>query len=168
MNAGLPAAQEEVIALAPLTVRRTVRWSECDPAGVVYAGKYPDYMINAMDQFRTHVAKTPLGRGPRRAYDTPGKALSMVFLSPLWPGDVFDMAVFLDGVGGTTVHMTIAATRADNGAPVFAGRLSSIRVDAADRMRAVPVTPEERAQLEDYTARCGPAPEMLRQVAFAH
>ena len=161
----LPPPHEAVIALAPFTVRRTVRWSECDPAGVVYAGKFPDYMANAVHQFRHHVMKAPVGPGPGRTYDTPGKALNIVFLGPLWPEDVFDMAVHLGSVGARTVHFHVMATRADNGAPVFAGRLSSIYVAPDDRLRTVPVPDEIRAMLTGYQSACGPAPGALDQVA---
>lgn len=153
--------------MAPLTVRRTVRWSECDPAGVVYAGKFPDYMLNAVSQFRTHIAKTPIGRSPDRDYDTPGKGLEMVFMSPLWPGDVFDMAVHFGGAGRSTIHMLVAATRADNGRAVFVGRVTSIHVDANDRMRAVVIADDVRRSLQDYAESSGPPPEILNQVAFA-
>ena len=164
--AELPPPHEAVIAMAPFTVRRTVRWSECDPAGVVYAGKFPDYMANTVHQFRSHVLKAPVGPGPGRTYDTPGKALSMVFMGPLWPDDIFDMAVFLGGIGGSTLHFHVMATRADTGTPVFAGRISSIHVAADNRLRTVNVPEDIRAKLEDYRSRCGPAPEALDQVAL--
>ena len=167
MNQALPQPQESVLALAPLTVRRTVRWSECDPAGVVYAGKFPDYMINTVSQFRTHVAGVLVGPNPDQDYHTPGKGLEMAFISPLWPNDVFDMAVHFYGAGRSTVHLLVAATRADDGRPVFAGRVTSIHVDARDRMRAVPVTDAMRRLYHDYAKRCGPMPDFLNQVAFA-
>ncbi len=41
------AGPEYVTGYAPFTVRRTARWHECDPAGVVYAGNFTDYLLSA-------------------------------------------------------------------------------------------------------------------------
>jgi acyl-CoA thioesterase FadM len=143
-----------------------VKWSECDPAGVVFAGRFPEYMANASHLFRDHVLNAPLCPDRGRGYDAPGKAMNVVFLGPLWPRDVFEMSLYLGGVGKHTTHMLIMARRHDNGAPVFAGRLSSIYVDPADRMRTVPVPNEVRERLENYQAAAGPAPLELEQVAL--
>lgn len=159
-------ATEAIVSLAPFTVSRTVRWSECDPAGVVYAGKFPDYMVNAGHLFRDYVLHAPVGPAPRKRYDTPGKAMNIVFMGPLWPRDVFQMAVYVGGVGKHTTHMLVMATRADNGAPVFAGRISSIYVDPNDRLKSVEVPGEIRTRLEEYRDTAGPVPEALAQVAL--
>jgi len=167
MTAPLPEPQEQVLSLAPLTVRRRVRWSECDPAGVVYAGKFPDYMITAVGQLRAHVLNAPLAQAGVPSFNTPGKALSMVFLSPLWPDDVFDMSVYLGGIGRSTVHFLVAATRADTGLPVFAGRLSSIYVEPGNRLKVTPVPEPHRATLDAYAGQCPAHPDFLNHLDFA-
>lgn len=40
---------EYVIRTMPFVVRRTVKWSECDPAGVVYTGSFAEYVLSAAD-----------------------------------------------------------------------------------------------------------------------
>ena len=51
-----PADRKMLISsLDPFTVRRAVRWAECDPAGVVYLGNYPHYLLSA-----THLFDQPL------------------------------------------------------------------------------------------------------------
>lgn len=166
MNAAFCIATEAIVSLAPFTVLRTAKWSECDPAGVVFAGRFPEYMATASHLFRDHILNAPLGAGQSRGYDTPGKAINMVFLGPLWPRDVFEMSLYVGGVGKHTTHMLTMARRHDNGAPVFAGRLSSIYVDPADRMRTVPVPDEVRDRLTEYQAAAGPMPPELKQVAL--
>lgn len=159
-------ATEAIVSLSPFTVRRTVRWSECDPAGVVYAGKFPDYMVNAGHLFRDYVLRAPVGRQPAKTYDTPGKALNIVFLGPLWPRDIFEMSVHVGGIGRHTTHMLVMARRFDTGAPIFAGRISSIYVDPADRLTAIPVPDEIRSRLRAYQETSGPRPAELDQVAL--
>ena len=162
----LPEPTEAVVSLMPFRVRRVARWSECDPAGVVFAGWFPEYMLAACHQFRTHVLKASLALSPGdRGYGTPGKALEMVFLSSLWPEDAFEMTVHVGGVGRRTTHMLVEARRCDDGAPVFVGRVSSIYVRHDDRSEAIEVPSAVRSMLESYQAGAGPLPALLEQVA---
>jgi acyl-CoA thioesterase FadM len=159
-------ATEYVAAWKPFTVRRTVRWAECDPAGVVYAGNFTEYMLATAHLFRQVVLGRPVGQRDGNAqYGTPGKALSMVFHSPLWPGDVFDMAVYLGPVGTRTTDILVHAFRVDTGTNVFVGRTTSIYVAAHDRLGAIDVPDDVKAAFEDYRRETGPQPEILSQVA---
>ena len=45
---------ECVVRDQPFPVRRVVRWADCDPAGVVYAGRYAEYLIDAVTRFMRH------------------------------------------------------------------------------------------------------------------
>lgn len=138
----------------PFTVRRTVRWHECDPAGVVYAGNFTEYLLSASDLFRQHL--TVAGRGvaaDRREYHTPGKAMSLVYMSSLWPGDQFDIALYMGEVRTHTSDVLALASRVDDGAPVFMGRITSIYVAPEDRRRKVAIPADVRAILDGYRDR---------------
>ncbi|WP_372052725.1 acyl-CoA thioesterase (plasmid) [Tistrella mobilis] len=161
----VPPAQEGVVSLRPFVVRRAARWSDCDPAGVVYAGHFPLYMLDACHLFGEHVLKPALP--PGISHRAPGKGLELEFLSSLWPGDQFDMEVHPAGTGAHTVHLLIAARRVDDARPVFLGRMTSIHVSADDRTIAVPVPPEIRAALDAYAARSGPIPGILHKLSPA-
>jgi len=162
---GLPVATEAVVSLTPFRVERRARWSDCDPAGVVFAGQFPLYMLSAAHLFRTHVLKAPIGRqSVEQNYGTPGKAFEMVFLSPLWPDDAFVMELHVGRIGTRTTDMLIDARRCDNGKPVFVGRLSSIYVSTDDRTAAISIPEQVRAVLTDYQNGAGPLPETLKQV----
>lgn len=152
---------ECVVGHDPFTVRRTVRWHECDPAGVVYTGNFTTYLLSATDLFKAHLkVRGRLMTADQRDYHTPAKATSLVYLGPLWPDDVFDMTVYAGDVRNTTSDVLALASRADNGAPVFMGRLTSIYVSTADRRRTVPVADDVRAAFEGYRAR-NPVPQSL-------
>lgn len=157
--------QEGIVSMHPFVVRRTARWSDCDPAGVVYAGRFPLYMLDACHLFGEQVLKPALP--PGISHRAPGKGIEMEFLSPLWPGDVFDVEVHPGGTGAHTTHLLIAARRVDDGRPVFIGRVSSIRVSDEDRTVTMPVPPELRAVLDDQAARSGPLPDILHKLAPA-
>src|SRR5262245_10465671 len=156
-------ATEFVLRHDPFTVRRTVRWQECDPAGVVYAGNFTEYLLSATDLFKQHLkVRGRLMTVDQRDYHTPGKALSLVYLSPLWPDDVFDLAVYIGEGGNTTSDVLAFASRADDRSPVFMGRLTSIYVSIADRRQRVPVPDDVRAIFNAYRLN-NPAPRDLAE-----
>lgn len=159
-------ATEMIVKRHPFTVRRIVKWAECDPAGVVYAGNFPEYMLSTAHLFRQHVLGAPIGkRDAEQKYGTPGKALSMVFMGPLWPGDVFDMSVHIGKLGGTTTDLLINAVRADDGSHVFVGRVTSIYVDAEDRKCTISIPQNIRDVFKKYREECGVVPAALSQVS---
>jgi acyl-CoA thioesterase FadM len=144
-------AGEYITGEAPFTVRRTVRWAECDPAGVVYLGNFPHYLLSAVHLFRHHALDVAwVDTAGASGFQTPGKAFAMVFQSSLWPDDVFDMAVYVGAVRTHTMDTLVQATRADNGANVFAGSITSVFVSRTDRRKLVEIPPAAREQIEAY------------------
>jgi acyl-CoA thioester hydrolase len=158
-------ATEFVVGHDPFTVRRKVRWKECDPAGVVYAGNFTEYLLSASDLFRHHLNIRSRGANQdRRDYHTPGKAMELVYQSSLWPDDVFDIAVYAGEVRNHTSSVLARAARADDGAPVFMGRITSIYVSLADRRKTVLIPDDVRQIFEGYRQR-NPVPQELNQIA---
>jgi acyl-CoA thioesterase FadM len=153
--------REYVASLSPFTVRRIVRWTECDPAGVVYLGNYPEYLISSVHLFRDRLfGQGWIAKDRSEGYQAPGKAISMVFQSSLWPDDVFDMAVYVGKLGRRTMSLLVEARRADNGKKVFAGRVTSIFVTRDDREQTIGIPENLRRELERYSAD-NPAPSDL-------
>lgn len=140
-------ATEYVLSTSPFVVRRRVRWGECDPAGVVYTGRFVDYLISAVSLFQDHVF-SGFSEGYRKSLgiETPCKALSMVFSGALWPNDVFDMQVRVGSIRNTSYDVCVEATRAD-GSAAFSATFSPICIPGTER-RAVPIPAEMRARLE--------------------
>src|SRR5690606_2773945 len=80
---------EYVLSESPFVVRRTVRWSDCDPAGVVYTGRFTDYVLGAVGLFHQHMsgyANRPLGE--LHGVGTPCKGMEFEFIGTMWPGDI--------------------------------------------------------------------------------
>ena len=143
--------REYVASLSPFTVRRIVRWTECDPAGVVYLGNFPEYLISAVHLFRDRLfGRGWIAKDNRGGYQAPGKAIAMVFQSSLWPDDVFDMEVYVGALRHRTMTLLVQGKRADNGRNVFAGRVTSIFVTMEDREKTLGIPDEIRAELERY------------------
>ena len=145
--------REEIISKRPFVVRRAARWTECDPAGVVYSGNFAEYALSAMHLFRRYTFDAAW-RDIREqdGVDLPAKAISLVFNGSLWPDDVFDMEVRVGDIRTRTFDFEIAAVRADDGSSVFAGTLGVICVTAADRRIAAPIPEALRRRLEETKA----------------
>jgi acyl-CoA thioesterase FadM len=153
--------REYVASLAPFTVRRIVRWTECDPAGVVYLGNFPEYLISAVHLFRDRLfGQGWIAKDNRGGYQAPGKAIAMVFQSSLWPDEVFDMEVYVGALRRRTMSLLVQARRADNGRNVFAGRVTSIFVTMDDREKTLGIPDEIRSELETYR-NANPTPPAL-------
>jgi len=76
---------EIVVADRPFTVRRTARWVDCDPAGVVYAGRYPDYLLGAVGHFLCALRGVPVALAPE--VDLICKHMALTFQASLRPDD---------------------------------------------------------------------------------
>ena len=148
---------EYLVSERPLTVRRRVKWGECDPAGVVYTATFADYVIGAAELFYGAL----LGTTPQRAknelgFGTPSRALSFDFLRSLRPDEEFDMTVYVAEVRSRTYVLHIAATT-PQGEPVFNARLTPVCVARPER-RSIEIPPAFRQALLDYQRDCGSPP----------
>lgn len=155
-----PTPVEYLLGERPLTVRRRVKWGECDPAGVVYTATFADYVISAAELFYGAL----FGTTPQRAkhelgFGTPSRALSFDFLSSLRPDDTFDMTVYVADVRTRTYVLDIVATT-PQGEPVFNARLTPVCI-ARDERRSIEIPPSFRQALLDYRRDCGASPVTL-------
>jgi acyl-CoA thioesterase FadM len=152
---------EYITCEAPFTVRRVTRWAECDPAGVVYLGNFPHFLLSAVHLFRNRALGVGwIDSAGEHGFQTPGKALSMVFQGSLWPDDVFDMAVYVGDIRTRTMDILVQATRADDGTNIFAGRVTSVFVTKEDRRRTISIPAATRALLERHRAASPPPPSI--------
>lgn len=129
---------EYVSSRRPFVVRRRVRWGDCDPAGVVYTGKFSEYLLGAVMLFFAE-----LGGGHYSKWiesigvDTPCKGMELAFHRALWPEDAFDLTCTVRAVRESSFDIAVEATRPD-GSPVFSGRFSPICIGRDVRKR-VPI-----------------------------
>jgi len=146
----LTRASAVVVAESPFTVRRRVRWSDCDPAGVVFTGRFPEYLLGAVEQFMRHVmgadrASFVAGLG----IDTPCKGLSLAFHVALKPEDTVDIVMRVGRIGEHSWDLEASALTPD-GRVAFEGRFTPICILREPRGKvAIPGVLRER--LERHT-----------------
>ena len=132
----------------PFTVRRQVRWSECDPAGVVHTANFVHYVLSGASLFYGQL----LGGEPEEVKDrwgfgTPTKALSMTFHKSLYPGNWFEMMVRVTEIRRRSFDLSLEA--GDDGGKVFSATLSPICVVRGERT-AIDIPARLRQALGSY------------------
>jgi acyl-CoA thioesterase FadM len=148
---------EYLLGERPLTVRRRVKWGECDPAGVVYTATFADYVISAAELFYGALFGTlPQQAKDELGFGTPSRALSFDFVRSLRPDEEFDMTVRVADVRSRTYVLDIAATT-PHGEPVFNALLTPVCVARPER-RSIDIPPVFRQTLLDYQRDCGGRP----------
>lgn len=142
---------EFVVRDQPFTVRRAIRWADCDPAGVVYAGHYADYLIDAITRFMRHTgfSISATKDGPTRV-GLPCKHMELTFYTSLYPDDAVDIEITVSEVREHTFDL-LARARLPDGRRAFDGAFSPICVNPETRQR-VPIPAELREALRPHCA----------------
>ena len=136
---------EYVIAHRPFVVRRTVRWVDCDPAGVAYTGRFTDYLIGAVMHFYSHI-----GWGPEARNGNGGlacKHMSLTFRKSLPPGSVVDIRLQVGEIRERTFDLHATAFLPD-GAVAFEGVFSPICV--TPQMTSLPLPEVLKSALKEH------------------
>lgn len=127
---------ESVVSRQPFIVRRRVRWSDCDPAGVVFTGKFTEYVLNAVNLFYSEMSQ---GRGASwrktLGVDTPCKGMALEFHRALWPEEEFEIAIHVGEVREHGYDIELEATQI-GGIRIFSARFSPICIRTDARVRA--------------------------------
>jgi len=155
-NPGTLVVDEPVVAEAPLVVRRIVKFGDTDAAGVVYSGNFLDYTLEAFEVWFRHV----VGVSWQQQHDelgvgTPAVACHLEFSRPLRTGDILDIEVLIDRIGGGS-YTTRTVGRNEAGEEVFEGKVTFASIRFADR-KPVPLPTLYRERMEAYVAACAAA-----------
>lgn len=141
-------ATEYVLGDSPFVVRRKVRWGDCDPAGVVYTGRFTDYLLGAVGLYTAHIAGGSGRLGEVHGVGTPCKAMRFEFIGTLWPDDEIDITCTVEAIRTRSFDIRCVARRPD-GAPVFDAMFSPICV-RLDRREGTAIPDSLRAVLNRF------------------
>lgn len=127
---------ESVLSRQPFVVRRRVRWSDCDPAGVVYTGKFTDYVLDAVALFNCELGNgQPAQWRASLGVDIPCKGMELEFHRALWPEEEFEMHLAVGEIREHSYDLLIEATQ-PGGIRIFSARVSPICIRRDARVRA--------------------------------
>jgi acyl-CoA thioesterase FadM len=129
-------AHEFVLSRAPFVVRRKARWSDCDPAGIVYTGRYTEYLLDSARLYANHLAGGDMMNLMRsHGLTTPARGMSLEFMRPMAPGDIADIRYCVGSVRDHSFELRCEASGA-TGDLVFAGSCTLICINLADKSKA--------------------------------
>jgi 4-hydroxybenzoyl-CoA thioesterase len=123
----------------PFTTRITVRFGDCDPAGLVYYPVLFHYCHAAMEEFfaaRCGVEYAQLVAAERVGFPTVNA--SAEFFEPLVYGDVAEVEVWVSRVGRSSVTFEYRLRRARDSRLCASATLVQVSM-SLDARRAVPV-----------------------------
>lgn len=129
-----------------------VRFSQCDPAGIVYFARYFDMMNSAVEDWFGEALGLPYATliGPRRIGLGYGHA-EADFLRPARMGDRLAFAILVERIGGASLGLAIHAYR--DAEAVFASRPVIVTTSIVEA-RPTPIPDDLRAALVRYQEGC--------------
>lgn len=130
--------------------RRSIRFGECDPAGIVY---YPRFVEMVHDAIEAWVGAPPEEGGLgldyhgmiRAGTGFPTATLTMEFLAPATMGEALVLTPLVERVGGASYAFVLHAHRAET--EIFRARAVIVTVSIAET-RPIPLPEPFRAALE--------------------
>ncbi|MES2260371.1 MAG: acyl-CoA thioesterase [Pseudomonadota bacterium] len=145
----MDVSSEAVVSYLPFTVRRVARWVDCDPAGVVFTGKFTDYLLGAVMHFLRHIGYGPSDReGREQGVGLPCQHMSLTFHMPLYPEDTVDIRIEVGEIRKRTFDLIARACFAD-GRMAFEGKVSLIAI-RLDVRKSLDLPNALREKLQSY------------------
>ena len=127
-----------------------VRFSHCDPAGIVYFPRFFDMAHATMEDWFDRGLGVPLAQLIReRRIGTPTVTIQAEFVKPLVMGDRLRFELRVVKAGNASVQLAYSGNKDD------AEHLSisqTIAFMSLDKQVAVPIPPDLRPRIEDYLA----------------
>jgi acyl-CoA thioesterase FadM len=129
-----------------------VRFSHCDPAGIVYFPRYFDIINGVVEDWFAGALGLPhhhfirdrrIGLGPAHA--------EADFMKPGFLADELVFAVLVDRIGNSSLALSVYAHRGEE--PVLVARMTIVTTSLVEH-RAIAIPDDLRAALARYRERC--------------
>jgi 4-hydroxybenzoyl-CoA thioesterase len=125
-----------------------IRFSHCDPAGIVYFARYFDLMNGVVEDWFSGALGLDYAEfiGPRRiglGYVSCGAD----FAAPGFMGDRLEFAVLIERIGGASIALRINAYRGEE--PILSAGMTIVATSLVEH-RSIPIPDDLRAALERY------------------
>lgn len=137
--------------------RVTVRFGECDPAGILYYPRYFDLFHRAMEAWFGEALGLPYARFiAERRQGIPSVHAEADYRLPSGFGDVLDVRLSVAELGRSSLTFAYEVAGAEDGALRATGRVVCVLMDldpGSDTFRrAVPLDDDLRARIEAFRA----------------
>lgn len=137
----------------PFVLERRVTWGDVDTARIVYTGRFPDYVLEAieaffLDRFGVDWYRLNLDEG----LGTPFVNLSLDFLHPVTPRDALAIEVGVSRLGRSSVSYAVVGRLAERGIECFRAAATCVFITAG-RHASIPIPPRFREVFEAELGR---------------
>ena len=130
----------------------TVRWSECDPAGIAYYPRFFEWMDAASHVLTREMGISGADMLPPSRLAVPLAAVRADFLAPVNLDDEVEVRLRVTRLGRTSFSVRHEIVRRETGAVLVRGQEDRVYVgrDAAGGLVPMPLTDAMRAVLARY------------------
>lgn len=118
-------------AALPFAVRERVRWSDCDPLGIIYYGAYIRYFEAAEHEMFREAGLPYAVMRVERHVQLPRKAFQVEFHSPAQMDELLEIRTGISRIGETSVTMRFEAYNAADMTHRASATLTVVSVDKA-------------------------------------
>lgn len=136
----------------PYRHRRTIRFADCDPAGIVYFPRYFDMFHAAIeDWYREALEIDYWGKLRDARIGFPAVHAACDYLRPCAMGDVLELAVLIERIGTRSLSLRIDGWCA--GEKRLEGRIVSV-LTSLDSHASIDIPVDLRAAYQRYEELC--------------
>lgn len=128
-----------------MATTQKIRYSDCDPQGIVFNGNYPRYWDDALTDWLEEAGFGGLELGGA-GVDVVTARLEMDFKASAKLGDTVSTDLAIERLGNTSMAVGFTTTRLSDGTVVVAGREIIVFVDP-EHFRPVPMPDQVKAGL---------------------
>lgn len=119
----------DVTPVLPIAIQERVRWSDCDPLGIIYYGAYIRFFeVAENEMFRAAGLPYHFLRLERQV-QLPRKAFQVEFHSPAEMDELVEIRVGVTRMGETSLTMRFEAFRASDGRHRASATLTVVSVE---------------------------------------
>jgi 4-hydroxybenzoyl-CoA thioesterase len=137
----------------PFSVTRTVKWGDCDPAGIVYAPKVLDYAMEIVGAwFREVVGVSWLKLNREMDMGAPTVRAELDFLNAPLPDQEIAVHLRVETLGRSSITFLVTG-RDDAGPDIFRAKLVSCFI-AKPEFKATVIPDEFRDRILAYQKAC--------------
>lgn len=113
----------------PFAVQERVRWSDCDPLGIIYYGTYVRFFESAEHEMFRQAGLPYEVMRVQRQVQLPRKAFQVEFHSPAQMDELMEIRVGVSRLGESSITMRFEAYRAADLAHRASARLTVVCVE---------------------------------------
>ncbi len=137
----------------PFTVTRTVRWGDCDPAGIIYTPRVLDYAMEILESWYREVVEVPwLTLNRKMSMGAPTVRVELDFLGAPAPDQDLVLDLVVEDLGRSSITFLVTG-RDRAGKALFRAKLISCFV-SRPAFKPIAIPQEFRDRIQAYRTDC--------------